>query len=833
MLDDPALRLVFISAPAGFGKTTLLKAVEGRWIVAGGRVERIDASGLDDAALKARLAAAGSGDLVLVDAFEPSAEVAARLLQARIDGEVAGTWVIASRTLPAIDWLSPGQRGVGRLLRAGDLQVDAIDVEYAIAGLPGGLGSPTLAAQIMEVTAGWPVAVGACLELLSRARCPPTLPELAERVGQDVGPYLERNVFGRLDPELAGFIGDLADWDLFSADMVGELLGPRGVELLAAAQRQNLLWLPGPEKGSLQLHPLLRGFLRERSPVAAPQRTARLTDVRAWAVRRGRVAEAVAYSLRLGDLETAGDLLAEHASAVIYEHGRTGDLISWVDELKAQGSRPSLCLQLWKIWALIFSLRLPEARNALEAIKALPDLQAQLSSCRGAETQLEQMACSLALRSDHMTAVAELGAGWLERHPDASPSLRATVQGAMAVSAWTRRQETEHRRHLLMARRAAAQANSGYCDAWLTAIEAWTEFECGRAPTAQRLLDAALIEARRTLGDSSPVIATLSLLAARVASETGDLDVAQLHLARGLPHFGDHGLIETAVSGLAALVAIVERRAGTDAALAELRRHAHAGHRFAPRFEEETAILAIALMLRAGDARGARQELEAQLSARGQDAASQADAEVWAAQGANLRAAEAAILLREGQGGEALPILSSLVMEAEAHGRVRRQVELLVLRAFAQRSVGLTAKASITFGRALALAEARGFLQTVCDVGWAAGPFLSGPAAERPGAFAAAVRERLGLIAAASDEELPALTERETDILRCLDAGLNNQRVADALGLSIATVKWHAQNLYGKLGVANRSAALAKARRFALLTDRPGSSAGPWLALSA
>jgi len=37
------------------------------------------------------------------------------------------------------------------------------------------------------------------------------------------------------------------------------------------------------------------------------------------------------------------------------------------------------------------------------------------------------------------------------------------------------------------------------------------------------------------------------------------------------------------------------------------------------------------------------------------------------------------------------------------------------------------------------------------------------------------------------------------------------------LDVSLATVKWHLQNLYGKLGVANRSSALAHARRLNLL----------------
>lgn len=69
--------------------------------------------------------------------------------------------------------------------------------------------------------------------------------------------------------------------------------------------------------------------------------------------------------------------------------------------------------------------------------------------------------------------------------------------------------------------------------------------------------------------------------------------------------------------------------------------------------------------------------------------------------------------------------------------------------------------------------------------------------------------------AAASVTE--TLSAREIELLTLLDQGLANQQLADRLGLSVATVKWHLRNLYGKLGVGSRSAALAKARAANLL----------------
>ena len=61
------------------------------------------------------------------------------------------------------------------------------------------------------------------------------------------------------------------------------------------------------------------------------------------------------------------------------------------------------------------------------------------------------------------------------------------------------------------------------------------------------------------------------------------------------------------------------------------------------------------------------------------------------------------------------------------------------------------------------------------------------------------------------------LTDRETEVLALIGNGLNNQAIADQLVISIATVKRHISNLYGKLGVEQRTQALARARELGLL----------------
>jgi LuxR family maltose regulon positive regulatory protein len=63
------------------------------------------------------------------------------------------------------------------------------------------------------------------------------------------------------------------------------------------------------------------------------------------------------------------------------------------------------------------------------------------------------------------------------------------------------------------------------------------------------------------------------------------------------------------------------------------------------------------------------------------------------------------------------------------------------------------------------------------------------------------------------------LSERELEILHLVAAGLSNSQLADKLIVTVGTVKKHLNNIYGKLGVASRTQAIALGRELGLLTD--------------
>ena len=63
------------------------------------------------------------------------------------------------------------------------------------------------------------------------------------------------------------------------------------------------------------------------------------------------------------------------------------------------------------------------------------------------------------------------------------------------------------------------------------------------------------------------------------------------------------------------------------------------------------------------------------------------------------------------------------------------------------------------------------------------------------------------------------LSDRELEVLSLIAEGLTNPEIASRLFLALNTVKGHTRNIYGKLGVHNRTQAVARARTLGLLSS--------------
>lgn len=69
-----------------------------------------------------------------------------------------------------------------------------------------------------------------------------------------------------------------------------------------------------------------------------------------------------------------------------------------------------------------------------------------------------------------------------------------------------------------------------------------------------------------------------------------------------------------------------------------------------------------------------------------------------------------------------------------------------------------------------------------------------------------------------SPELVDPLSKREMEVLELISQGLSNEAIAEKMFLSLGTVKWHTTNIYGKLGVRNRTRAVALARELNIIS---------------
>jgi LuxR family maltose regulon positive regulatory protein len=191
-------------------------------------------------------------------------------------------------------------------------------------------------------------------------------------------------------------------------------------------------------------------------------------------------------------------------------------------------------------------------------------------------------------------------------------------------------------------------------------------------------------------------------------------------------------------------------------------------------------------------------------------------------------AARARLLLANGDPVAALATARACVAP-EGRPTLRDRVTSLLAAAVASRRLGADDEAAVLLEEALSMAEPHNAFRPFLDMGGAvhtAIDILVSPASPAA-AFAARVRERFicqspSRAAAAGPSrcaqgEVPALTASELAVLRLLRSHLTNQEIADALFLSVNTVKTHLRSVYRKLGVQSRRQAVDRGCRLQLL----------------
>ena len=178
---------------------------------------------------------------------------------------------------------------------------------------------------------------------------------------------------------------------------------------------------------------------------------------------------------------------------------------------------------------------------------------------------------------------------------------------------------------------------------------------------------------------------------------------------------------------------------------------------------------------------------------------------------------------------EARAFIQPTVEQAQANGMALHTTRLLLLDALVLYAQQETETALTTLKQALALAEPENYIRSFLDLGKPMEEFLSwsleGKALDKSHqrAYVSKLLSQfdmnvsVGIKQPIGDALIEPLTERELAVLRLIDKGLSNREISERLFLALSTVKGHTRIIFDKLQVQRRTEAVARARELGLL----------------
>jgi len=594
--------------------------------------------------------------------------------------------------------------------------------------------------------------------------------------------------------------------------------GPNdGQAVLETLEQMNLFVIPlDGERRWYRYHHLFADVLNRRLERLFPHQLPELhRRASRWYEQNGFIPEATHHALTAGDQRRAAQLVEQNGCTLIMR-GEVATLLKWIEPVESHlQTRPWLAIQ--KAWALSLTGHLDQVEQTLQPAERLISPLEQTGEVRIVlGTIAAARAHSANLRGEAHLA-AEFARQALEYLPDSDPfpqSLRSVATATLGDASWIIGNIEEARHAYVEAVRISQTAGNIHLVIIANSNLAHILMELGQLYQAARIYSETLQMATRPDGQRLPLADRVCAGLSRVSYEWNHLQAAAQYTDQCLELCRQWENYDLLAVGYVMSARLEHVQGNPDEA------------REAMRAAEQLAS-------------------EHRLSSRRSSWVKSALARLWIAQGnldrpshlvqqsgitiddeiPYLREPEYLVLLRlllaQGDHDAALALSERLLQKAEVTRRMGQVIETLVLQALAFQGKKEMAQALAVLERALSLAQPEGYVRAFLDEGEPMAKLLYQAKSHRMGAgYAAELLSAMGRASGTAEPPTQLLIEplsaREIEVLKLIEAGHSNQEIAAKLVISITTVKRHISNIYAKLGVESRTQAISRGRELGL-----------------
>jgi LuxR family transcriptional regulator, maltose regulon positive regulatory protein len=743
--------------------------------------------------------------------------------------------VISGRADPPIPFAKLRARDQVTEIRATELRFTTEEATVFLKGVMGLTLSAADVAALEEVTEGWIAALQlAALSMRDREDISGFV-ETFSGSNRHVLDFLAEEVLERQPAGMSEFLLKTSVLERMHAPLCDALTGRSdGQQMLERLEHDNLFVIAlDDERRWYRYHHLFADVLRSRLQGEQPERIRELHHrAAAWYEQNGWTSEAVRHALAAQEHDRAADLV-ERVARKMWNRGEVMTLLSWLEALpeETKRRRPQLLLQYSA--ALLWAGRLDDVEPLVREIERAVGVSGEgrdedLQSSADEPLRRVLLGFLAAVRSWRAYLKGEphgaiaLAQRALELLPEEDVELRSFAAFRLAEA--YRTADDLEAASAAFAETAELGRAAGHEYLVLRAMSRQAKLQVarGRLRKADHLLQRALLFAVERGGDSLPATGEVHVVIGELLYERDELEAAADRLKEGIRLAERMGQLDTLVEGYVALSRVEMAQGNVESALERAREASKLAERSgAAEAIVEAAAWNARLHLTRNDSTAAVLELE-------RIAGAPAVSVSMVRESAQI--ALARLTVARGEHEEALRLLEGLRQSTEAAGRTGKLIEILTLQAVAlwERNRREQAVGSLT--RALALAEPEGYVRTLVDEGAKVGELLSAilearqrghPDATRiPARYLAkllAIHAQESATPGAGERLSEPLSERELEVLALVASGKSNLEIASSLFVSLSTVKTHINNLYRKLGARSRTQAIARARDLDLI----------------